>query len=223
MRTSSDNTRMVDLENKLTFLTDQYMKLENEIAENLNKTEFLKLEVLRLETLVANTSNSQPSCSKNCATVLPSTTPPPPPPPPKKFQPEAFFASTEANVDAIKNVTLDYIVKFREVSYNLNQNYNRNTGVYTCGRAGIYVFHVTLESMGQPFTASLRRGTSHHLLGIFTGNDHDGGYQTGSGTVITSCQTGDQISVRISWIGGLSVNIRGETQSHFSGFLYHEF
>ncbi|XP_022082647.1 uncharacterized protein LOC110974963 [Acanthaster planci] len=111
-------------------------------------------------------------------------------------------------------------IVFNEVETNVGDDYDAQTGVFTCSVSGVYFFTVSLTSLAsttRPWADLKKNG--YRILGVY--DNHAGYHHQPSNAVVTVLGVGDRV-----WLefrnNGAGVDGNNNKLSQFSGFLIHE-
>ncbi|XP_053374972.1 cerebellin-3-like [Mercenaria mercenaria] len=126
----------------------------------------------------------------------------------------AFTAYLSTHATHLSNAQ---IIPFDKVELNEGQGFNTNTHIFTCPVTGIYTF--------QTATTSTLNGALHAEI-VKEGNqlvqahaEPGGNYNQGFNSIITKCDKGEKVWVRIDRYGNA---VNSDKFTTFSGFLLWE-
>lgn len=126
-----------------------------------------------------------------------------------------FFAYI---VTAKTNLPVSSTVVYEVDRYNPSLNYNATTGLFTCPITGTYQFHVTVQANHVDYQLEIVKETV--VVGYLSPGTVGSNYsQTGSVTIVTHCNAGESVHVRVGYAPGGYAYLEGARRSHFAGFL----
>ncbi|XP_060081747.1 uncharacterized protein LOC132561047 [Ylistrum balloti] len=123
----------------------------------------------------------------------------------------AFYAVLSHNYDQVFN---DMDIRFDRVLTNFGSSYSGNTGVFTCTRAGVYMFSWTVHvTTRYSYTELVKNGAP--IGHAFSGDSPYSG--SGTGLIVLPLEHGDEISIRLG--SHVPTTVYGaEATTNFSGF-----
>ncbi|XP_033725852.1 collagen alpha-2(VIII) chain-like [Pecten maximus] len=104
----------------------------------------------------------------------------------------AFQAVLDHNIG---NIGADETIKFNKPQINLGGGYNPSTGIFTCSRPGLYVFHITivLHSAKSGEFHLLKNG--HEFGRVYSGDEDSGRADGAASTAIVQLEVSDTVWV----------------------------
>ena len=113
-------------------------------------------------------------------------------------------------------------IVFDQVESNAGQGYDAKTGVFTCPYTGYYFFsHSALAPYnGHIETDIVLEGTPKAMIyaeSSTPSTNAGSGYDQGSNSVVTYCEAGHRVWVRVH--GDRGTSLYWQRFSHFSGFM----
>ena len=117
----------------------------------------------------------------------------------------------------------DETIKFDQAVTRIGNAYDINTGVFKCVQPGTYMFNMNIvadryhyiEAAIMKNNLSISNAVSDNLCGYAVNQ--------GSGMAIVQLNHGDEVFVKIAWVGnGSEGTVCGNGHSSFTGYLLRE-
>ncbi|XP_013406218.1 otolin-1-A-like [Lingula anatina] len=114
----------------------------------------------------------------------------------------------------------DVVVKFDRVHVNEGQNYDKDTGVFTCKHPGIYVFHCHLLSLREYIVHANIAVNGRPVAWLWADGRDEMEHFTASNTMLQRLSEGDVVYVKLirSSIGAQALH---SSYSTFGGYLLY--
>ena len=110
---------------------------------------------------------------------------------------------------------------FHDVTQNVGNAYDSNTGIFTCPISGLYLFSMTILSNPNRIVETELVLDGRSIMRVYSASDGSA-YNSGTNTVIQSLKQGDKIWARIVNSSSQDHNniiVYGSKWSTLSGFL----
>ena len=127
-------------------------------------------------------------------------------------------------LESTQRVARGDTLKFDQAITRIGNAYDTNTGVFTCVRAGTYMFSMSIVSeQHHHIEAAIVKNNNISILNAISDSNARGAGNQGGGMAIVHMTPGDTVCVKVVWIASGSVgDVCGHGLSSFSGYLLRE-
>ena len=135
----------------------------------------------------------------------------------------AFHAKTGPHQ---QNLNINQTFLFHDVTQNIGNGYNSNSGIFICPMEGLYSFSMTILSFRLKTIETELVLNGQNILRVYSGSSDANVYNAGTNTVLVKLNLGDQIWPRVYNNPGQNhdnIAIHGYGWSTLTGVLVKQF